>query len=212
MPQKKRGLVNNRKLRALIESNIMPRLNFFAEQEIRPILKEIKNQKHGNIVRVTLTNYLLIRTITFFEIYMKTHAYKLAKDHPSRAKNLFYTILVDEPIQDQVVSSFNFSNLGDINTVFTSLHNVDNYLEAIKYESETYGGYFYEDPHIKYTKPLDKNWNQFKQIFELRNDIVHSDANLYLKYSEIRDFTGNIIQFILCSFTVAIWDFPEDDI
>lgn len=203
MTGNKRGTFSERKLHAIKEGVLYPRLKTFAMGEAQPLLREIKNRKQGDKVRKALVNYLITRTVTIFEIYLLNEAHRLSKKDQEKTKKLFTDIKTNFSLEDQLVSTYSFTKLEDIDHVFSILLDKQ-YLTEIKKESIEYApNYCYEDVHIKRTNPLHKNWDYVCKIFELRHDIVHHNKLVDLKYSDIRNLIGGIIQFLLCSMMVT---------
>lgn len=203
MTNKKRGRFEKQKKKALFSGYEYPELRRFSGTEAKPILEEIKKRRKNDKIRIHLANYLIVRSVTMFEVFLLNQAYRKSKRNP-RAKKLFSHIQTNGTIAEQVISSFSFMNLDDINNVFSILLNIDDYLEEIKKESIWYAdSYSYEDAHIKYTNPLHKNWNVFLKVFELRHDIIHHNKHYVFNYFEIRNFVGMIIQFLMCSISVT---------
>lgn len=194
---KKRGKFSEQNKKAIYEGKEYPRIRGFSNHEVKPLLREIQRTTNDS-VRKALTNYLIIRTVTIFETYLITEAYKLSKKNKKNAQQLFSDIKVGVPLHDQVISAFSFTNLNDVNYVFSTLLDLE-FLQEIKQESIRYEpDYFLEDAHIKRTKPLHKNWDFVCSIFQLRHDIVHHNKLVELKYSEIRNLIGGVLQFLMC--------------
>lgn len=168
-----------------------------------PLLQEIKKRRRGDVLRKSLINYLIIRAVTIFEIFLINEAHRLAKKNKKRTKKLFSDIKTNYTLEDQLISSYSFTKLEDIDHVFSTL--LDNsYLSEIKKESIKYAlDYYLEDAHIRYTTPLHKNWDNVCKIFDFRPDIVHHNRLVDLQYHEIRNLVGGIIQFLMCSIMVT---------
>lgn len=200
---KKRGIFDKRKKKALVGGHLYPRLKQFSILEAQPILKEIKKRKKGDKIRIFLTNYLIVRSVSIFENFLLNEAYRLTKGN-RRSKELFSSIQTNASLADQVISTYSFMKLDEVNRVFSALLHIENFLSAIKEESIEYApDYSLEDAHIKNTNPLHKNWDTFLKIFDLRHDIIHHNKHFNLDYTNIRNYVGIIIQFLLCSITVT---------
>jgi|GEM_PF-6843690 len=203
MGNKKRGTFSQIKRRAITGGALYPMLVRFSTLEAQPLLQEIKNKQQGDILRKALVNYLIIRSVTIFEIFLINEAYRLAKHHRRKTKELFTDVKTNVPLADQLISTYSFTKLEDIDFVFSTLIS-KNYLSAIKADSVEYEpDYYLESAHIKRTKPLHKNWDNVCKIFELRHDIVHHNKLIDLKYSQLRNLLGGIIQFLMSSIIVT---------
>ncbi|AFS82994.1 hypothetical protein [Candidatus Nitrosopumilus sediminis] len=203
MVDKRRGTFSKRKKNALFNEKLYPRLRIYTEKEVIPILEEIKSRKKNDKVRIALSNHLIVKAVSMFETFLLNQAYRKSKRN-RKSRQLFSQIQTNATISDQIISSFSFMNLDDVNTVFSVLLGVDDYLAEIKDESVQYAdGYSYEYAHIKYTNPFHKNWDVFLKIFDIRHDIVHNNKQYVFDYSEIRNFVGTINQFLMCSVIVV---------
>ena len=70
MVDKKRGVFSPAKKQAIQRGILYPKLRYFAITEAKPLLKQIKAKKINDIERKSLTNYLIIRAVTIFEIFL----------------------------------------------------------------------------------------------------------------------------------------------
>jgi len=200
---KKRGIFDKRKKQALFTGYLYPKLRQFSIQEAQPILKEIKKREKSDRIRICLTNYLIVRSVSVFENFLLNQAHRLARGN-KKSRKLFSSIQTNAPIADQVISTYSFMNLDAVNYVFSTLLGINDFIEEIKKESIQYApDYSLEDAHIKYTNPLHKKWTAFLKIFDLRHDIIHHNKHINMDYSDIRNYVGTIIQFLMCSIMVT---------
>ena len=172
---------------------------YFAE--VHPILREIKSRKKNDIIRVSLTNYLIIRLVSSFECYLINRAQRYVEAYNTDLSILFDEVRDDRKPKGKIVaSSFNYANLNDVNYVFSKLLNMDFLSEVKKWSEINFRDYYYESEHILWASPLHRNWNNFIQIFELRDQIVHKMKKFVLHYKEIRNLAENILDFLVtCS-------------
>lgn len=200
MSKKRRSIHSKRKTKSLHHSFTYPPMRNFANNEAKPILAEIKSRKVNDIIRKSLINYLVIRSVTIFEHYFINEAQKLGERVKQEdLDKLLDNIIPDKPKGEQLASSFNYANLNHINHVFSTLLNMD-FLNEIKHDSEiNYRDYYYEDVHIPWATPLHKNWNNFLMAFDLRDDIVHHNKNANLSYSQIRNLVESVLDFTISS-------------
>ena len=200
MGDKKKGSVSKQKLKAVLEhEHLWPRVRVYAVHEMKPMIEEIKKRHLNDVIRKSLVNYSIIRSVSIFEMYLLNLAHRLARNDSDKTKNLFSDIKPSMTLEDQLVSVFSFTNLGDINNVFSNFLDGD-FLSEIKKESIDYApDYWYESEHIPYTKPLHKNWDEFIKIFEIRNDIIHHNKLVNFEYSYLRNLLGNTMQFLMCA-------------
>ena len=193
---------NQNKARARTSNLPYPYVKIFVRNEAKPVLAEIKRRESNDRMRKILVNYLIVRAVSIFEYFLLNEAGKLADLDKTTASELFTFVRLDKPIGDQVVSTFSFTNLKEVDHVFSTLKGID-FLNAIKKEStDYYLDYYLEDEQIPYTKSLHKNWDNVMRVFDYRHDIVHHNKLFNLSYKEIRDLVGGTLQFLMCSIMV----------
>jgi len=203
MANKKRGAYDKKKTDILTQDPLWPIVRRFAASEVHPLLKQIKNNEVDDKTRKVFINYLIVRTVSIFEIFLMNQAHRLAKKDKRKTRKLFSEIKTNASIEDQVISAFSYMKLENINQVFSALLDMD-FLSKIKKESVEYApNYQYEVEQIPYTKPLHKNWDSVSKIIELRHDIVHHNKLVDLKYGEIKNLIGSLLQFMMCSVMVT---------
>ena len=200
MGDKKRGSISKPKLKAVLENeHLWPMVRVYAIDEMKPTVAEIKKRHHNDIIRKSLVNHSIIRTVSIFEIYLLNQAHRLARNDPNKTKSLFSDIKINETLENQLISTYSFTKLSDINNVFSNFIDGD-FLTEIKKESIDYASdYWYEVEHMPYTKPLHKNWNEFIKIFEIRHDIIHHNKLVNFEYTYLRNLLGNTMQFLMCA-------------
>jgi len=171
--------------------------------EIDPILLEIKKRKKGDFIRKSLCNFIIIRTVSIFEFYMLNEIGRLADKDKKTASEFFKDVRIDVPISHQLASMYNFAHIKDVNMLMSKFIGED-FLKAIFTESIEYApNYSLEREHVKYTKPLHKNWKNVLEIFDYRDNIIHHRKLYDFTWTEIRNIVGGIMQFILCSLMVS---------
>ena len=203
MGKKRIGEVDEKRTKYVTHTRLYhPVVRKFSKREAQPILMEIrKRRKLDDPVRKALVNYMILRCETVFEHYFRSCVKQLA-DNPKYDVNLKF--FFKKPSKkgskgDQIISKYNFMDVKEVSFVMSKLLKT-NFLKDIKNESIKYGpNYFYEYAHIKYTKPLHKNWNKFMSLFEKRDSITHENRLINMKYEDIRNFVGNIMQFMMCA-------------
>ncbi len=199
MSRKKNGFVSEQKTKARSDKTPFTHIKKFVPREIKPILSEIKSRKKGDPIRTGLINYLIIRSVSIMEYYLLNECAQFSDKFKDKASELFKSVRFDKSLGDQVISNYSFSNVEQFDDVFSTLLDI-NFLEEVKKTSEEYYSYYYlEEEHIPNTRVLHKNWENFLKIFEMRHEIIHHNKLYNLKYSEIRDFVGQSIQFTLCA-------------
>lgn len=139
----------------------------------------------SSILRKELKNYLIIRQVTIIESYLKYHVIRIIDDYQLDIISLFdnkeflvsihnidYIKKKDFTKGRIVATNFNFQNPNDINFVFSKLLQVDFFSllrEILAMKMFTKSTRF-----SKKTNQLLKYWDEFIEIFEIRNEIIHS--------------------------------------
>lgn len=198
---KKRGIVNKKRKAILTDAKWLIVRNY-AVGEAKPLLQEVRKRKKGDKFRKALINYLIVRTVSIFEIFHINMAYDCTSSRRRNARKLFTEIKTNATIADQIISSFSFMDLEQVNQVFSTMLDTDFFTE-IKNQSVRYApDYYIEREHISHTRLLHKNWDYVCSIFDIRHDIVHHNKPVDLKYSEIRDLIGGLMEFMMCSLMI----------
>ena len=193
----KKATFDKKKLLIIRKDPAYPLVYDFSVQ-VRPILKEIRKRRKTDRIRIALFNYLIVKTVAIFEVFLMNEAHQLTKENPEQAKKLLKEIKENIPLADQVVSTYSFMQFKHINQVFSALLEND-FLEQIKNESRLDSQYYSIEPvHINQSKFLHENWDNVRKIFEHRMAITHHGKTLQGNFTEIRDLVGGIIQFMLC--------------
>lgn len=159
--------------------------------EMNPICTKIFNTKDDE--KIFLINYFFIRFVTVIETFCRNAVISIIDQQNIDVAPLFQkgesTIPIDsiDEIKKKeftkgrvVATNFSFQNPKDINFVFSHLLNIDFFdtirdfknLEDIK-----------NDVDSKDLTGFIENWDNFLEIFEIRNQIVHSLKPIdYQKY------------------------------
>ncbi|MCV0401319.1 MAG: hypothetical protein K5777_05010 [Nitrosopumilus sp.] len=199
MSKKRNASFSKRKLNAINEDPLWIIVRKFVKTEMRPILNEIKSRKESDEIRIYLMNYLIVRIISIFENYLLNSALRIFKSYQIDTSKILKNINSEVPLEQQIISSYSFMNLKDINILFSHIIN-KRFFDEIKYESETGGGFSYDDDvHIPYASPLHKNWKKFEKMFELRDGIIHHNKLIKMKWREFRDSLESVIDFLICT-------------
>ena len=203
MGKKKKGSIKENRIKSVRHSRLYhPVVRRFSEREVQPILKEIQRRNNLNDpIRIGLVNYLVLRSVSVFEHYFRSLVKRYADNVKNnvRLKDFFENPGNEKSKGGLIISNFNFMDMQSVNFVMSKLFKT-NFLQEIKNESVRYApDYSLEYAQIKFTKPLNKNWKIFLNTFEKRNSIAHENKLFNMKYSEIRNFVGNTIQFMMCA-------------
>lgn len=85
---KKRGIFDAKKKRAVEAGNLPSLIVDFSILQAKPILNEIKNREKNDPIRIALINYLIVRAVTIFEVFMINEAHKLATKYKKKGNCL----------------------------------------------------------------------------------------------------------------------------
>lgn len=208
---KRRGRLSKRKDATIIKGKTWIRFRKFAVTEAQPLLYRTKHltKKDDPIIRKALTNYLIVRTVGMLEHFL-INLFKEVCDENEKDVNLGDFINNPEQYQNKekskvIISTYSFSNPDDIQFVFSQLLHID-FFEAIKKFANNHAPYFsLEQEHIRFTKPIHKNWVEVIAIINMRHDIVHNNKTFVLQYHQLRNLIGGIGQLILSADMVSHW-------
>ncbi|MCH9042266.1 MAG: hypothetical protein IIB80_08950 [Thaumarchaeota archaeon] len=65
MGDKKKGSVSKQKLKAVLEhEHLWPRVRVYAVHEMKPMIEEIKKRHLNDVIRKSLVNYSIIRSVS----------------------------------------------------------------------------------------------------------------------------------------------------
>lgn len=203
---KKRPLIDPKKLERFHSITNFTPVRRFEHSELVPILNRILPKNNDEQFRTSLTNYLIIRTISMFENYMSNKAQQLVDKADLDITTLFkeeiviptslFNVVKEQVTKGKIVGmSYNFANLDDVNEVFSKLLNInyfDEVLQRHNNEDQMNETFRYFDGAIE----ICKNWKNVKKMFELRNDIVHGMAYPKLSNRVILSFVDSLMVFM----------------
>jgi hypothetical protein len=195
--------VDQRKLEAIRDGPLWLIVRQFANTEMHPLLEEIKHRKKDDRLRKFLMNYLIIRTLTVFEVFMLNMAVRYIDDFPEVAPKVLGKVKQEHTIGHQLASAYSFINKDHVDYVFSQFLG-KNFLREIRKESVEYAdSYCYESEHIKWASPIHKKWRKFELIFNYRHSIVHHNKLYLLDWKEYRDMIETVLDFMMCATLVV---------
>jgi hypothetical protein len=186
------------------------RVNRTFKNEIEPIVKTIENPRSIARVRRPLGNYLVIRLVSMTDYYFSNIVRRLVDE-----RNLDTSRIIDKKSLEEVVkkgkysagqlvgTNYNYANYDDIQKVFSELIDLD-FLGTIRELERT-------DPY-KYVKraiSLDNNWREFKQMFDLRDDIAHEMKDTGLSQRKLVSLADNTMNFLDAASWICHQDFMK---
>jgi hypothetical protein len=199
MIKKHRSKIDERKKQAIMGGPLWHIVRKYANGEMRLVLNEIKDRKKDDPLRTLLMNYLTVRTVTVFEVFMLNLAERYIQEHLDVADKLLVKPVMDKTIGDQLISNYSFMNTDNVNSVFSEFIGT-NFFRAIRKRSVEYAtDYCYESEHIKWASPLHKNWTKFERIFQLRHGIVHHNKLVRFPWKYYRDMIESVLDFMMCA-------------
>jgi len=181
--------------------------NLILENKITVTHKNSTNYENADL----LFEYLVIRAITFLEICLKFCCNIYVREFPDRAKQLLTTVNEEKDLSIQILSNYSFSNIGDIEHVFSTLWG-KNYFQVLRHrseESKSSIGYESERPHR--ASPLFKKMGMFKQLLRIRNELIHENKPIKIKSKKDRkNLLTTIYDVIYLTFSEQ-YNFPYDE-
>jgi hypothetical protein len=172
---KKRVYVNKGKMNRLHGGDDeWQRVNRNFKTEIEPIVKTIKNPRLTARVREPLGNYLVIRLVSMTDYYFSNRLSRMIDEGKLDASKVMDKQSLDEEVNKGkytagalVATNFNYSNYDDIQKILSKLLGL-NFLSTVRELDRTHP-YEYVEGGIS----LDNNWDDFRVMFDLRDDIAH---------------------------------------
>jgi hypothetical protein len=198
-----------------------PMLGKYQTKYIDPILEILHQNDYNETIKSSLkflliTNVsiieevllrLLAKTIDDSSITLSTFGNKIVKSYdPSKRRSIGL----------HTSSNYNFGSIEQIDDVFSKLLNTNNdfksknmtFLKAVEKSDSTNDYRIYKEYK---TKPLYKNWNNFIEMFESRNKLIHGISYIKLSNGKIATLCDNTITFLdiaiaLCMMNKDIFD------
>lgn len=152
------------------------------EKKFIIIHKDLPNYENTDI----LFEYLVINAVTSLEVCLKFCCHIYVKKFPEKAKQLLKTIDDEKNLSIQILSNYSFTNVSDIEHVFSTLWG-KNYFQVLRHRSEeSKSSIGYEDERPNRGAPLFKKMRMFKQLLKLRNELVHENIRIKIKSKKVR--------------------------
>ncbi len=160
-----------------------PRVNQTYENEIKPIVKTLRNPQLKTRTRQSLQNYLVIRLVSMTDYYFTNIVRRLVDEEQRNASNLFKGNSLQEEVQkwkytvgQMVDTGFNYSNYEDIQKVLLELLGFD-FMATVKKPDRKDPYHYVKDTIAIF---LHNNRDEFRKMFDLGDDIAHEmkDSNL----------------------------------
>lgn len=158
-----------------------------------------------------LFEYLIIRAVTFLEICLKFCCNIYINKFPERAKQLLTTIDKKKDFSIQILSNYSFTNIRDIEHVFSTLWG-KNYFQVLRHRSEECKSVIgYESERSHRASPLFKKMGMFKQLLGIRNKLIHENQHVKIKSKTVRkNLLTTIYDVIYLTYSEEA-NFPYDE-
>lgn len=199
--RKKKARTSKRKKRRLhYGSNEWQRVTRVFENEIIPIVKTLKSNNNRLTVRArrSLGNYLVIRLVSMTEYYFSNIVRRLVDERNLDASKIMTKKSLKEQLSkgqdtagELVAMTPNYANYVEIDGVLSKLLDLK-FLSTVRELDRT-------DPYKKYAEgavPLNNNWKEFKEMFDLRDDIVHEMKDAVLCSTKLLSLADNTMNFL----------------
>jgi hypothetical protein len=167
------------------------------ETEIEPIVKAIKSPRLAGRLKESLQNYLIIRLVSMTDYYFSNIVRRLVDEQKLDAFKVMDKKSLEEEVNrgrytagQIVATTFNYANYEHIQTILSGLLDID-FMETVRELDRT-------DPY-KYAKgaiSLDNNWEEFRKMFDLRDDIPHEMKDARLSKRRVFSLADNTINFL----------------
>ncbi len=175
-------------------------------EEIKPLLIEIQCiKKEDEDLQKALIEYVIIKTVTIFEVFFKALAFKVGSSLGENLDNILKGNLEDGG--NALAQSFNHANPNLVKNIYSELVGIDIMKESMNYfDNFNNEGIEHEKYHIRHIPLLRNNWNNFERIFIYRNKIVHENFSPIIKYSELRKMIGSVFDVMGGTVHSGSWD------
>jgi hypothetical protein len=180
--------------------------------DIRPIVNQLQNRELNEQQTIWLTHYLIIRLVSIMEyffrnlIHQRIDEYNISLDKFLDGHVMIPVGRFDEMLgmrnkliltRGQVVANeFNFANYKEINKIFTAFLKSNEKFDKLGID------FFSAVKKIDWHDPLrifegavsmNKNWDNFQKLFDVRNNIVHDMADANLSAHQIASISDNAL-------------------
>jgi hypothetical protein len=195
---KKKAHVNRHKMKRLHGGDDeWRRVNRTFETEIEPIVNALRNPRLKARVRESLGNYLIIRLVSMTDYYFSNRISRMIDEGKLDASKVMDKKSLEEELKKGqytagafVGTNFNYSNYEDIQKILSRLLDL-NFLSTVRELDRT-------DPY-KYVKgaiSLESNWDHFREMFDLRDDIAHEMKDAKLSKTRLLSLADNTMNFL----------------
>jgi hypothetical protein len=207
--------INQKKARSSATSKKGPHLGAamdYCENEISPILQLLHGKETPEIIKKSFKRFLIISLVSAFEFYFKNMAAYYVDKNSVDLTRLFKNELcfklsdLDSMLKGNLLtrgnivnSSVNFDDLNQINSFVSKLLNIN------------FFKYLYEENSrdkckmmIRNAPPIDINYKNLLEAFELRHEVVHELAEVSYSYSRIVHLWDNAMNIFDIANTIFV--------
>jgi hypothetical protein len=188
---------SKRKMQRLHYGREWPEVRRTFFNEIEPIVKTLRNPRLKTRTRESLQNYLVMRLVSMTDYYFTNIVRRLVDERKLDASKLFKEKSLQEEVNNakyteaQIVAThFNYSNYDDIQKVLSELLRFDFMAKIIELDR------IYNFTYIKGGILLHENWDEFRKIFDLRDDIAHEMKDSNLSKEQVLSLADNTMIFL----------------
>lgn len=205
--------IKDKTFREIPKGHAWTRAEDFFDGEIKPIVDVLQSEQITKNHEAWLKNYLVIRLVSVMEDFFKTlvrervDEYKIPLSLLYSGEAKMSIRHLDELLSNKkngtrtigeiIANESSFANFMEINTLFTKLLKSDkkfgrcgkDFLSGIK-QLDWYNPY---KKKFSRAKSLNKNWDNFQKVFDVRNDIVHRMKNAELSIHQIASLSDNAL-------------------
>lgn len=172
-------------------------------KNIKTILVEIQTLEDSGtdaIIKRGLIEYVIIKTVSIFEYFFKSFSHSLGLDISVQLDKVLKQGY-DENRSKALVDSWSHSCPRSLSSMYKELLGRDIIKDAeTYYDNFNNEGIEHEVYHIRRIPLLSKNWDNFYELFNSRNKIVHENISPSIKYSELRKMVGAVFDVMAISY------------
>lgn len=202
---------NRQKDGRFFEGLPFPKANAVFKHEVISLLDVITDPNTSVLLRQSLVNYVIIRSVALIENFLSNNIKKLIDERDIDISHLVKNLSeVDNLCKEHnmskgrlVAGSLNLVNYDGIQNAIGILLGID-FFKVVKAKSTDY-----PIREVKGAIYLHKNWDKFIKIFDLRHDIVHGLQNPRLTNRQVRSLCDNALAMIDASSWISHPEFFE---
>jgi hypothetical protein len=176
----------------------------YCENEIRQLLDLLNNRDTPPVIKKSLKRFLVISLISTFEFYFKNMASKYVDSNNVDLTQLFRDEICIKLSDLDIILKDNMITKGNIlisSVKFSDLHQINNFISKLL-EIDLFEYLYTENTKdkckmmIRNAPPIDINYKDLFDAYDLRNKVVHGLSDIPYSYTHILKLWDNAMKYI----------------